>query len=100
MAEAQLPIPIENWFKDVKKVDALRRFLENKDVQTAIATLKKSAAPTHGSLASDPQANSTRLAYYAGYCDFSDDLHKLTVLRGNKPINQPEEWNHIQPNQQ
>ena len=97
MAE-QLPIPVEHWFKDVKKVHALKKFLDDKDVQTAFATLRKSAAPSHGSLATDPHSNSTRLAYYAGYCDFCDDLYKLTVLKGDKPITQPEEWNHIQPN--
>lgn len=97
MEAESLPIPVEHWFKDVKKVQTLRAFVEDKDIQTAFATLKNSAAPSHGSLSGDPQSNSTRLAYYAGYCDFCSDLHKLTVLKGDTPSNQPEEWNHIQP---
>lgn len=91
-----LPIPLDLWFKDAKKIDELRTILESEAIQTAIATLKEIAGPTNGGIAGDSFSVSQRYAWYAGYRDAFNDLHKLTKYRtNNKPAVQ-EEWNHIQ----
>ncbi len=96
-----LPIPLDRWFKDVKKVEELRNILESETFQEASATLKESAGPSYGSIATDQGTNSTRHAWYAGYRDAFSDLHKLTKVQGNNQPNvTPEEWNHIQTPQQ
>ena len=92
-----LPIPLNRWFKDVKKVEELRNILESETFQTAAATLKESAGPTFGSVTADSATNSTRHAWYAGY----RDLHKLTKLKDtNNSKPRLEEWMHIQTPQQ
>ena len=96
-----LPIPLDRWFKDVKKVEELRNILESETFQEASATLKESAGPSYGSIATDQGTNSTRHAWYAGYRDAFSDLHKLTKLQ-NTNNTQPtaKEWMHIQKPQQ
>ena len=91
-----LPIPIDRWFRDVKRIEELRAVLDSEAFQTAVAILKDTAGPTFGSVAGDEKVNSNRHAWYAGYRDAFSDLHKLTKLQGNKPSVTPEEWNHIQ----
>jgi hypothetical protein len=90
-----LPIPIDRWFKDVKKIEELRTVLDSEAFQTAVAILKDTAGPSYGSIG-DAEANSHRHAWFAGYRDAFSDLHKLTKLQGNKPNVLPEEWTHIQ----
>ena len=91
-----LPIPLDLWFKDAKKIDELRTILGSETFQTAIATLKEIAGPTNGGIAGDSFSVSHRYAWYAVYRDAFNDLHKLTKYRtNNKPAVQ-EEWNHIQ----
>ncbi len=93
--EIALPIPLDRWFKDVKKIEELRKVLDNPAVQTAMATLKEVAGPTNSTVSSDAAANSHRFAWYAGYRDAFEDLHKLTKFKGDKQPHQPEEWKHI-----
>ena len=91
-----LTISLDLWFKDAKKIDELRTILGSETFQTAIATLKETAGPTNGGIAGDSFSVSQRYAWYAGYRDAFNDLHKLTKYRtNNKPAVQ-EEWNHIQ----
>lgn len=98
--EITTPIPLDRWFKDVKKVDELRRVLESEAFQTAAATLKEVAGPTYGTIGTDVAGNSNRLSWYAGYRDAFEDLHKLTQFKGNKTTPyQAEEWTHIQTQQ-
>jgi len=94
--EIHLPVPLDRWFKDVKRTTELREVMGNKTLQEAVATLKEVAAPTYGSVTSDDSNNSNRFAWYAGYRDAFNDLHKLTHIKG-EALKQPEEWNHIQP---
>lgn len=91
-----LPIPIDRWFKDVKKIEELRTILDSEAFQTAVAILKDTAGPTYSSITGDAGTNSHRNAWYAGYRDAFSDLHKLTKMQGNKPNVTPEEWTHIQ----
>ena len=91
-----VPISVDRFRKDVKRVTTLRKLVEDPILEEAAATLKESAAPTYGSVTTDGAVNGTRLAYYAGYCDAFRDLHKLTKVEPDKP-NRPEEWTHIQP---
>lgn len=94
--EIHLPVPLDRWFKDVKRTTELREVMGNTTLQEAVATLKEVAAPTYGSISSDDFSNSNRFAWYAGYRDAFNDLHKLTHIKGTTH-KQPEEWNHIQP---
>ena len=96
-----LPVSLDRWFKDVKKIDELRKILESETFQEAAATLKESAGPSYGSVTADAGTNSTRHAWFAGYRDAFSDLHKLTKLQettNSKP--NLEEWMHIQTPQQ
>ena len=95
--EIPLPIPLDRWFTDVKRIEELRKVLDSEALQTAFAVLKEVAGPTHGSVSPDPATNSNRLSWYAGYRDAFNDLYKLTRIQGNKPNpHQAEEWTHIQ----
>tara|TARA_R100001440_G_scaffold868_4_gene2923 strand:+ start:3244 stop:3537 length:294 start_codon:yes stop_codon:yes gene_type:complete len=91
-----IPIPVDRFRKDVKRVTELRKVVENPIHEEAEATLKEAAAPSFSSITPDGSVNGTRLAYYAGYCDAFRDLRRLTFVQPDKP-NTPEEWNHIQP---
>lgn len=96
-----LPIPLDVWFKDAKKIDELQTILGSEAFQTAVATLKEIAGPTNGGIAGDSFAVSQRYAWYAGYRDAFNDLHKLTKYRSNnQPAKTQEEWTHIQTPQQ
>jgi len=90
-----LPIPLRHWFTNVAHIENLRKILDDEAFQTAVATLKEVAGPTHGAVSSDPSENSHRHAWYAGYRDAFNDLHKMTVVKSDRP-NQQIEWNHIQ----
>ena len=91
------PIPLDRWFKDVKRVEELRTVLDSEAFQTASATLKEITGPSYGTIGTDSNANSNRLSWYAGYRDAFEDLHKLTNFRNEKQTShQAEEWTHIQ----
>tara|TARA_R110000824_G_scaffold82691_2_gene207192 strand:+ start:1616 stop:1921 length:306 start_codon:yes stop_codon:yes gene_type:complete len=95
--EIALPVPLDRWFNDVKKIEELRIVLDSAAFQTASATLKEVAGPTYSSVSADATSNSNRLSWYAGYRDAFNDLYKLTRIQGNKPNpHQTEEWTHIQ----
>lgn len=91
-----LPIPLDLWFKDAQKVDELRKVLESEALQTAIAVLKEIAGPSNGGIGGDTVSTSQRYAWYAGYRDAFNDLHKLTRYRTETKIEAHEEWKHIQ----
>ena len=94
--QVPLPIPLDRWFTDVKKIEELRKVLDSEAFQTAVAILKDIAGPSNSTISTDINENSNRHAWYAGYRDAFQDLHKLTKLRDNKQTaNQPEEWTHI-----
>jgi hypothetical protein len=96
-----LPIPLDRWFKDVKRVEELRKILESETFREAAATLKESAGPSFGSIATDSGTNGNRFAWFAGYRDAFNDLQKLTKLKDTTNSNPIiEEWMHIQTPQQ
>ena len=90
-----VPVPLSRWFTDVKRIEELRKVLDSEAFQTAAAILKDIAGPNSSTLSTDVHENNNRHAWYAGYRDALDDLHKLTKLKDNKPKYQPEAWNHI-----
>ena len=92
-----VPIKLEHWFTDLQYVDGLRNLLEEPALQQAIAILKEAAGPSATTISANPQENSHKLSWYAGYRDAFNDLEKLT-RRPNSGMPQPDEWNHI-PNQ-
>ena len=98
--DISLPVPLDRWFKDVKRIEELREVLGNQTLQEAFAPLKEVAGPSYGTVAAgdSTNANATRHAWYAGYRDAFNDLHKLTHIKGDTP-KQPDEWTHIQPQQ-
>ncbi len=73
----------------------MRELLEDPCLQQAIAILKEASGPTVTSLDADPQANSHKLAWYAGYRDAFNDLEKLTHRPSTTKPNQPDEWTHL-----
>ena len=92
-----LPIPLDRWFKDVKRVKELRAILDSPTLQEAAATLKEVHGPQHGTISPDPTANSHRHAWYAGYRDAFADLHRLTIVHADKTTQPVDtEWKHIQ----
>ena len=93
--EITIPVPLDRWFNNAKRTQELRAILDSSTLQEAIATLKQIAGPTNNTVSTDPVANSHRFAWYAGYRDAFEDLHKLTSFKGDKQTYQPEEWNHI-----
>lgn len=92
-----VPIKLEHWFNDIKSIDQLRKIVADPVLQQAIAILKEAAGPSVSSISADPQENSHKLSWYAGYRDAFNDLEKLTKMP-NSGLTQPDEWNHI-PNQ-
>jgi hypothetical protein len=93
-----LPLPLDRWFNDIKAVEELRQILDSPIFQTAVATLKEISGPTNASL-STPEANSLRLAWYAGYRDAFSDLEKLVKFPTNNTTTTTNtEWTHISPN--
>ena len=92
-----VPIKLEHWFNALKSIDQLRKIVADPVLQQAIAILKEAAGPSVSSISADPQENSHKLSWYAGYRDAFNDLEKLTKMP-NSGLTQPDEWNHI-PNQ-
>ncbi len=90
-----VPVKLEWWFNDLKSVTRLREILEDPVLEQAIAILKEAAGPTVTSINSDPQANSHKLAWYAGYRDAFNDLEKLTRRPSSSQPHQIDEWTHI-----
>jgi|TARA_R100000700_G_scaffold4040_1_gene7152 hypothetical protein len=91
-----VPIKLEWWFKDIKAVTKLREIVEEPALQQAIAILKEAAGPTVSSIGTDPQENSHKLSWYAGYRDAFNDLEKLTKQPNSGQQPTIDEWNHIQ----
>ena len=91
-----VPIKLEHWFNDTKSIDQLRVLLADPALQQAIAILKEAAGPTLSSIGADPQENSHKLSWYAGYRDAFNDLEKLTRQPNSKQPPIVEEWTHIQ----
>jgi len=90
-----VPIKLEHWFNDLKSVTRLKEIIDDPTLQQAIAILKEASGPTVTSLDADPQANSHKLAWYAGYRDAFNDLEKLTHRPSATKTNQPDEWTHL-----
>ena len=90
-----VPIKLEHWFNDLKSVTELKELLDNPSLQQAIAILKEASGPTVTSLDPDPQANSHKLAWYAGYRDAFNDLEKLTTRPSATKPNHQDEWTHL-----
>ena len=64
-----IPVKLEWWFQDLKSVTRLREIIDDPALQQAIAILKEAAGPTVTSIGTDPQENSHKLSWYAGYRD-------------------------------
>jgi len=90
-----VPIKLDRWFKDLKSVSRLQEIIDDPVLQQAIAILKEASGPTVTALDPDPQANSHKLAWYAGYRDAFNDLEKLTIRPSQTNPNQPDEWTHL-----
>jgi hypothetical protein len=89
------PVPVDRWFRDTVAVKELHDILETPTFQKAVAVLKEIAGPSFNTL-QDCERNNTRLAWYAGYRDAFNDLHKLTKIRNPKTTSaHPDEWTHI-----
>lgn len=90
-----VPIKLERWFNDIKSVAHLQELIDDPVFQQAVAILKEASGPTVTALDTDPQANSHKLAWYAGYRDAFNDLEKLTRRPSTHKPNQPDEWTHL-----
>jgi hypothetical protein len=90
-----VPIKLERWFYDIKSVTRLNEIIEDSVFQQAAAILKESSGPTATSLDPDPQVNSHKMAWYAGYRDAFNDLEKLTHRPSSTKNNQPDEWTQL-----
>jgi hypothetical protein len=90
------PIPLDRWFRDHKSVEELRLIVESNAFQQAIAILKEAAGPSYSTLTPNVDQNNLRLAWFAGYRDALNDLHKLTKLPTKQNQIEPDEWTHIQ----
>ena len=90
-----VPIKLERWFNDLASVNRLREIVNDPVFQQAVAILKEAAGPSAAAISPDPQVNSHRLSWFAGYRDSFNDLEKLT--KKTKSANPPtaEEWTHI-----
>jgi len=90
------PVPVDRWFRDLKSVEELRNILDKNSFQTAVSILKEVAGPSFATL-QNPETNSQRLAWYAGYRDAFNDLEKLTKLPDHNTGNTSSlnEWTHI-----
>jgi|TARA_R110002051_G_scaffold86774_2_gene152863 hypothetical protein len=91
-----VPIKLEHWFHDLKAIDQLQKIVADPALQQAIAILKEVAGPSASSISTNPQENSHKLSWYAGYRDAFNDLEKLTKRpdTGQQPT--IDEWTHIQ----
>jgi hypothetical protein len=93
--KTKVPIPLNRWFSDIKSIEELRALLDSDSYQQAVAILKDSASPNHASLTLNPEANSQRFAWLAGYRDAFADLERLTQLPTTKTTNTTDEWMHL-----
>jgi hypothetical protein len=91
-----VPVKLEWWFNDLKSVSRLREILADPALQQAIAILKEASGPTVTSIGTDPQENSHKLSWYAGYRDAFNDLEKLTKQPNSSQQPTIDEWTHIQ----
>jgi hypothetical protein len=91
-----VPIKLEYWFNDLKAIDQLRKIVDDPTLQQAIAILKEAAGPSVSSIGVDPQENSHKLSWYAGYRDAFNDLEKLTKQPNSSHPPTIDEWTHIQ----
>jgi hypothetical protein len=89
-----VPKSLEHWFLNPEHCIRLREILDDEVFQVAVATLKESAAPSAASISTDPQQNSHRLSWFAGYRDAFIDLAKLTKAPA-KTTNTNDEWMHL-----
>ena len=90
------PIPLDRWFKNSAAISELRELLESEVFQKAAATLKEIAGPSFNTL-QDESSNAQRHAWYAGYRDAINDLHKLAHPPADKQNTiTPDEWTHIE----
>ena len=90
------PIPLDHWYGDKAAVDELGEILKSTSFQKAVAVLKEIAGPSFNTL-QDEGHNSTRHAWYAGYRDAFNDLHKLTKIHNSKSsTHHSDEWTHIE----
>ena len=91
-----VPIKLEYWFNDLKAIDQLRKIVADPVLQQAIAILKEAAGPSVSSIGVDPQENSHKLSWYAGYRAAFNDLEKLTKQPNSSHPPTIDEWTHIQ----
>ena len=90
------PVPLDRWYRDLSAVEELKGILDSEAFQKAAATLKELAGPSFNTL-QNPESNGVRHAWYAGYRDALNDLHKLTKLPSDKQPNiNADEWTHIE----
>ena len=90
------PVPLDHWFKNAAAIAELRAILESDVFQKATATLKEIAGPSFNTL-QDESGNAQRHAWYAGYRDALNDLHKLAHPPADKQNTIiPDEWTHIE----
>lgn len=90
-----LPVPLNKWYADHNNVEQLRHILDNTHFRTACAVLRQQLKPTSTHLGTGDNALAIRHAYTAGFYDFEDHLHQLTVLPADR-IETPE-WDYITP---
>ena len=93
--KTKVPIPLNRWFSNIEAIEELRTILDSDPYQQAVAILKDSASPNHSSLTLNPEANSQRFAWLAGYRDAFADLERLTQLPSTKTTNTTDEWMHL-----
>ena len=92
----KVPIPLNRWFSNIEGIEELRALLDSDAYQQAVAILKDSESPNHASLTLNPEANSQRFAWLAGYRDAFADLERLTQLPNTKTTtNTTDEWMHL-----
>lgn len=88
----ELPIPLAHWYNDQAAIERLREILDDEVFRRAVVTLQHNALPTIGGISTDPNANSNKTIWLAGYSDFVKDLSRLTTRPTNQTQNQIEEW--------
>jgi hypothetical protein len=87
-------MPLRHWFGNSANVENLRALLTDPVFELAVATARATYAPNAASLQNkDPNQLAVAHAYYAGFCDFVDTLHLLTVMRNDTP--QAAEWDYV-----
>ncbi len=95
--KAVAPIPLSRWMQDTAAVQALGVIVSNPVYLNAVATLMDVASPHFTTLTPNPEQNSQRLAWLAGYRDAFADLEKLAKVPAQRNQTDPTEWTHINP---